>query len=63
MESHTWFVGKQDRREAERTLRNWPPGTFVVRHGRSSHVITLKFPVSDEKVFFHVRITHDPPVR
>ncbi|EGD78642.1 hypothetical protein PTSG_01620 [Salpingoeca rosetta] len=62
LETYTWYVGKSDRKQAEDMLRHWPAGTFVVRQGRSSHVITLKFPVSDEKIFFHVRITHEAPI-
>eukprot|EP00045_Choanoeca_perplexa_P008983 m.85022 g.85022 ORF g.85022 m.85022 type:complete len:367 (+) comp14702_c0_seq2:147-1247(+) len=62
MAEHTWFVGDMDRKEAEALLRHWPTGTFVVRQGRSSRVITLKFPVAKAKTFFHVRITYEEPM-
>lgn len=51
------YVGETDRKEAEELLKHWPTGTFVVRKGRSSRVITLKFPVAKDKIFFHVRVT------
>ncbi|EDQ85212.1 uncharacterized protein MONBRDRAFT_12142 [Monosiga brevicollis MX1] len=57
-----WYLGAVDRKEAEDLLRAWPTGTFAVRKGRSSRVITLKFPVAKDKVFFHVRITYEEPM-
>eukprot|EP00043_Microstomoeca_roanoka_P028074 m.16803 g.16803 ORF g.16803 m.16803 type:complete len:388 (-) comp8155_c1_seq1:199-1362(-) len=62
LEGYSWYIGKQDRKQAEDLLKHWPAGTFVVRQGRSSKVITLKFPINDDKIFFHVRVTHEPPL-
>eukprot|EP00730_Choanoeca_flexa_P018208 TRINITY_DN8845_c0_g1_i2.p1 TRINITY_DN8845_c0_g1~~TRINITY_DN8845_c0_g1_i2.p1 ORF type:complete len:351 (+),score=47.53 TRINITY_DN8845_c0_g1_i2:285-1337(+) len=59
---HTWYVGEMDRKKSEGLLRHWPTGTFVVRQGRSSRVITLRFPVAQDKTFFHVRITYEEPM-
>jgi hypothetical protein len=60
--THGRYIGCVERKEAEVLLRHWPTGTFAVRKGRTSRVITLKFPVAQDKTFFHVRVTYEEPV-
>lgn len=54
-----WYLGRLDRRPAEQLLANEEKGTFLVRRGKASHVLTLKFPVNPSKTFYHVQIVYD----
>lgn len=59
----TWYVGVQERDRAEQLLCDAPRGTFLIRHGRASKVFTLKYPVSEDKIYFHIRIKSKGNVR